>query len=182
MFFDRCCDISIPTSAITGATSGCTVLGSNPALCTSNWVGAYRRTNASAIWLRAELWVHNISTFFRDDISEIPSSPFQEPTHAKQPMAHFVNRRNDSGAGRIRQVKCATGISPRRRGEGNSCCHDQQISLTFRHLANDRRIRAAGGNLRGGLTRQGSPRLSSSVEQWITSWSGCSWQSKGPET
>src|SRR5437667_131613 len=52
----------MPTSAIARMASGCTRVASVPALATSKRSPASERSSPSAIWLRAELWVHRNST------------------------------------------------------------------------------------------------------------------------
>src|SRR5437667_1360353 len=52
----------MPTSAIARMASGCTRVASVPALASSNRSPASERSSPSAIWLRAELWVHRHST------------------------------------------------------------------------------------------------------------------------
>src|SRR5262249_39889833 len=52
----------MPTSAIARMASGCTRVAFVPALATSKRSPASERSSPSAIWLRAELWVHRNST------------------------------------------------------------------------------------------------------------------------
>src|SRR5437870_13868504 len=52
----------MPTSAIARMASGCMRVASVPALATSKRSPASERSSPSAIWLRAELWVHRNST------------------------------------------------------------------------------------------------------------------------
>src|SRR5215218_3076660 len=54
--------MSTPTSAIARMASDLTRVASVPALCASKRFLARWRSRPSAIWLRAELWVHRNST------------------------------------------------------------------------------------------------------------------------
>src|SRR5450432_2012461 len=57
-------EISMPTSRITSTTVGLRLPGSSPALCASNSSPQSCFRNASAIWLRALLWMQTNKTFF----------------------------------------------------------------------------------------------------------------------
>ena len=60
-------EMSIPTSFMTATASGFRVPGSRPALSASKRSPQIWFIHASAIWLRALLWMHTKSTFFLFD-------------------------------------------------------------------------------------------------------------------
>src|SRR5215216_3613829 len=61
--------MSTPTSSIACMASGLTRVASVPALCASKRSPARWRSRPSAIWLRAELWVHRNRTLARSPAS-----------------------------------------------------------------------------------------------------------------
>src|SRR5918997_19538 len=67
--------MSTPSSAIASMASGLTDVASVPALATSKRSPARCRRSPSAIWDRAELWVHRNSTLCRAPLSAIPTIP-----------------------------------------------------------------------------------------------------------
>src|SRR5215217_7468126 len=62
---DSCPEISTPISSIARMASGLMWVASMPALCASKRSPARWRSSPSAIWLRAELWVHTNRTLAR---------------------------------------------------------------------------------------------------------------------
>src|SRR3712207_8957223 len=61
--------MSTPISSIARMASGLTTVASVPALWTSKRAPARARSSPSAIWLRAELWVHKNRTLARSSAS-----------------------------------------------------------------------------------------------------------------
>src|SRR2546425_10768722 len=124
----------MPTSAIARMASGCMRVASVPALATSKRSPASERSSPSAIWLRAELWVHRNSTrclftshlpcsLDRPSRSRTQCSPEAEVGVAVTTTQHFTLARRVTaesvGPARLPAAVAGAGMMGERLAGGN---------------------------------------------------------------